>query len=97
MSKPQLLAFRALANPARYEIVEALARDVREHPCQGFIATLGVTPPAVSNHLRMLEEARLVSLHRRGTQLYVSLAPTDVAYQMAAVIRGNSRASIEPE
>ena len=91
MSKPQLLAFRALANPARYEIVETLAQDGREHPCQEFITQLGVTPPAVSNHLRMLEKARLVSLHRRGTQLYVSLAPTDVAYQMAAVIRGSSR------
>ncbi|HJN91656.1 MAG TPA: metalloregulator ArsR/SmtB family transcription factor [Dehalococcoidia bacterium] len=91
MSKPQLLAFRALANPARYEIVETLTQDGLEHPCQEFIARLGVTPPAVSNHLRMLEEARLISLRRSGTQLYVSLATTDVAYQTAAMIRGNSR------
>ncbi len=91
-----MLAFRALANSSRYQIVEILARDGREHPCQEFISLLGVTPPAVSNHLRLLEEARLVSLDRRGTQLYVSLAPTDVAYQMAAVIRAGGPAPLSP-
>ena len=87
----QLLAFKALANPARYRIVETLARDRREHPCREFIDDLGVTPPAVSNHLRLLERARIVEVQRRGTQIYVSLAATDVAYQMAAFIRSSPR------
>lgn len=90
VSKPQLAAFKALANAARYEILETLARDGREHSCQELIGRLGVTPPAVSNHLRTLERAGLVTVERRGAQLYVSLAPTDVAYQMAAVVRATS-------
>ncbi len=84
---PQLRAFKALANDARFRILQTIAADGREHTCQELIATLGMTPPAASNHLRILQDADLITTQRRGTQIYVSLAPSDLAYQMAAVVR----------
>ncbi len=82
----QQAAFKALANNARYRIVAILAADGGAHGCRELIGLLGVTPPAVSNHLRVLESAGLVQTERRGTQVYVSLAATDLAYQMAAIV-----------
>ena len=84
---PQLLAFKALANDARFRILQTIAADGREHTCQELIAALDMTPPAASNHLRILQQADLITTRRRGTQIYVSLAPSDLAYQMAAVVR----------
>jgi ArsR family transcriptional regulator len=84
------VAIKAIANDARYRIVATLAQDGAAHGCQELIALLGVTPPAVSNHLRVLESAGLVQTQRRGSQVYVSLARSDVAYQMAAFVRAPS-------
>ena len=83
----QQVAIKALANDARYHIVARLASDGAPHGCQELIRLLGVTPPAVSNHLRVLESAGLVETERLGTQVYASLAHTDLAYQMAAIVR----------
>lgn len=83
----QQRAIKALANDARYRIVARLASDGSAHGCQELIRLLGVTPPAVSNHLRVLESAGLVQTARLGTQVYASLAHTDLAYQMAAIVR----------
>ena len=80
-------AIKALANDARYRIVAQLAADGAPHGCQELIRLLEVTPPAVSNHLRVLETAGLVRTERRGAQVYASLAHTDLAYQMAAIVR----------
>ncbi len=82
----QLQVFKALANEARYSILQTVARDGQEHTCQEFIQTLGITPPAVSNHLRILEQAGLITTERRGGHLHVWLAPGDLAYQMAALV-----------
>ena len=84
----QQIAIRALANDARYRIVARLAVDGAPHGCRELIRLLGVTPPAVSNHLRVLERAGLVQTERRGARVYASLARTDLAYQMAAIVRG---------
>lgn len=86
-------AFKALSNEARFEILQTLAEDGAAHSCQEFIANLGITPPAVSNHVQVLEGAELIRTEKRGTQLYVSLAPTDLAYRMAALVRSEPRNS----
>lgn len=89
-----LVAFKALANDARFEMLRILAEDGAAHRCQEFIAILGITAPAVSNHVRVLESAALIRTERRGAQLYVSLAPTDLAYQMAALVRTEPKNSL---
>lgn len=64
--------FHGLANPVRREILLRLA---------GGSLTVGdlaepfdITAPAISRHLRILEEAGLVTRRRRGRQHVVSLA-----------------------
>ena len=87
VDRRRLNAFRALSSEARYEIIRTLAGDRSAHACRELIDQLGITPPAVSSHLRVLEHADLIRVERRRGQVYVSLATSDLAYQMAAIVR----------
>ena len=59
---------RAIADPTRREIL-ALVRD-RELPASEIAARFPISRPAVSQHLRTLQEAGLVSMRREGTRRY---------------------------
>jgi DNA-binding transcriptional ArsR family regulator len=61
-------ALAALADPTRRSIYERLRR--REHAVGELARSLGVTQPAVSQHLRVLRKARLVRERRAGTRHY---------------------------
>jgi DNA-binding transcriptional ArsR family regulator len=63
----------ALADPPRRHILESL----RERPRSvGELAEgLPVSRPAVSQHLRVLETARLVNVEPRGTRRVYSITP----------------------
>lgn len=65
--------FAALAHPVRRAIVEQLARG----PATVGAATAGldVTKPAVTKHLRVLEEADLVARDVRGRTHVLRLQP----------------------
>jgi DNA-binding transcriptional ArsR family regulator len=65
-------AFGALANPVRRGIVERLARG----PATVAVAAdgLGVSKPAISRHLRVLEDAGLIRRQVRGRTHRLSLA-----------------------
>ena len=65
--------FQALSDPARQDIILLLAErealtvnEITEH------ATL--SRPAISHHLKVLRDNRLVSIEQTGTQRYYSLA-----------------------
>lgn len=49
---------RALADPARRAVIDLLSRSPRR--AGELAAALGLAPPAVSRHLRVLRRARLV-------------------------------------
>ena len=67
------LAFAALAEPMRQAIVERLAE--RPMAVGELAAGLPVTRPAVSQHLKVLKEARLVRDEARGTRRIYSVDP----------------------
>ena len=67
------LAFAALAEPMRQTIVERLAE--RPMAVGELAAGLPVTRPAVSQHLKVLKEARLVRDEARGTRRIYSIDP----------------------
>lgn len=69
-------AFTALADPTRRLVFERL----RRRPLSvGKLATgLAVTRPAVSQHLRVLKDAGLVRLERKGTHHIYSIDPRGV-------------------
>ncbi len=65
--------FAALAEPMRTRIVEELAR--RPMAVGELAALLPVTRPAVSQHLRVLKDARLVRDEPQGTRRIYHIDP----------------------
>ncbi|MGZ4110081.1 MAG: ArsR/SmtB family transcription factor [Actinomycetota bacterium] len=68
---------KALGHPVRLGIAMALAREPGTCACD-FADVFGVSQPTVSEHLRVLREAGLVTTRRRGTQICYSLDPSAV-------------------
>ncbi|MGE7413271.1 ArsR/SmtB family transcription factor [Methylobacterium tarhaniae] len=60
------LAIAALGDPTRRQIYERLARG--PSPVGELASTMAVTRPAVSQHLRILKEAGLVTETAQGTR-----------------------------
>src|SRR5678816_2250725 len=70
-------AMRALAEPTRREILR-LVRD-EEHTAGDIAHAFPVSRPAVSQHLRVLEEADLVTVRRDGTRRWYRARPEGLA------------------
>ena len=69
--------FEAVAQPKRREILRLLARDELS---AGTIAShFSVTQPAISQHLRVLKDAGLVSERREGARRLYSVRPEGLA------------------
>ena len=67
------LAFAALAEPMRVAIVERLAE--RPMAVGELAGHLPVSRPAVSQHLKVLKEARFVRDHAEGTRRIYAIDP----------------------
>ena len=76
--------FRALADPARVRIVNALATSVEPVCACEFEPALGLSQPTVSHHLRKLTDAGLLEREQRGKWAYFSLK-RDAVEKLAAV------------
>src|SRR3954452_176845 len=70
-------AFTALADPTRREIFERVA--VRPRAVGELAEDLPVSRPAVSQHLRVLSDAGLVSARADGTRRIYELDPQGLA------------------
>ena len=71
MSDRLTLTFRALADPTRRRILERLQRG--EATVQELADPLPISQPAVSKHLKVLEEAGLVERRNVAQKRYASL------------------------
>lgn len=85
-------ALQALAEPRRREILE-LVRD-RELAVGQIAAQFDVTRPAISQHLRVLKDAGLVTDRREGTRRYYRAVPEGLA-ELRAFIEGFWDARLE--
>ena len=66
---------KALADPARLQIMSAL-RDAEQPICVcDFTAALGLSQPTISHHMGRLREAGLVKVTRKGVWAFYELAP----------------------
>jgi len=70
------LAFTALGDPTRRLILERLAK--RPMPVGKLAAGLAVTRPAVSQHLKVLSGAGLVSHAQQGTRRVYRIDPRGI-------------------
>jgi DNA-binding transcriptional ArsR family regulator len=77
---------KALGHPVRLGIAQRLAVELETCACD-FGDLFSISQPAVSQHLKVLREAGLVTTRKRGTQIYYSLDPAAVR-ELDAVIRG---------
>ena len=66
--------FKALADPTRRALFERLARD-GEQTVHALTDRAGVSQPAVSKHLRILKDAKLVRDRREGRETHFSARP----------------------
>lgn len=72
-----MLAFAALADPTRRRIVEMLAAS--ELPAGEIARRFDMTAPAVSQHLKLLRAAGLVSVRRDAQRRIYALDPAGLA------------------
>ena len=77
--------FKSLASEVRLEILSLLS----EHPlCVNALASeLDVSQPAVSQHLRVLENVRLIKGKKMGNMVHYSLIPENFAESSAFIAR----------
>ncbi len=73
------LVFRALENPARRTLLKRIGK--KRCPVGELAKPLGISLPAVSRHLKILEEARLIRRHKVARCYYfeINLAPLQEA------------------
>ena len=67
-------AFKALADPTRVAIVNRLSTASAVCVCD-LTAAVGLSQPTISHHLRILRDAGLIDVERRGTWAYYRLVP----------------------
>lgn len=74
---PLEVALKAIAEPRRREILR-LVQDV-ELSSGEIAARFSVTHPAISQHLRVLSDAGLVTVRRQGTRRLYRMRPEGLA------------------
>ncbi|HLU55520.1 MAG TPA: metalloregulator ArsR/SmtB family transcription factor [Pseudonocardia sp.] len=72
-SSPADRVFSALANPTRRDVLDLLLEGPR--PVQDIADRFDMTRPSVSEHLKVLREAGLVSETRQGRQRLYAVEP----------------------
>jgi DNA-binding transcriptional ArsR family regulator len=77
--------FTALAEPTRRRIVELLGGG--ERAAGEITAQFAASPPAISQHLKVLREARLVRVRPEGQRRIYSLEPSGWAELDVWVLR----------
>src|SRR5438874_1130288 len=77
--------FKALADPARVRIVNALATSVEPVCACEFEPALGLSQPTVSHHLKKLTDAGLLEREQRGKWAYFSIS-SEAAARLAGLV-----------
>ena len=75
--------FRALADPTRVAIVNRLSKTDEVCVCD-LTDAFALSQPTISHHLRILREARLIDVERRGTWAFYRLVPETIGALHAA-------------
>jgi DNA-binding transcriptional ArsR family regulator len=75
-SAPDRSVFRAIADPTRRAILDRLRAGPA--PVNELASAFAQSRPAISKHLRMLREARIVSEQRQGRERLYRLEPREL-------------------
>lgn len=72
-----MLSFQALADPTRFQIIEMLAKNGRL-PASKISKRFPISPPAISQHLKVLKQANLVHVEVNAQQRIYTLNPDGI-------------------
>ena len=75
---------KALADATRLKIFEAISASGHMN-CGEIVSMRGVTPATVSHHLKILNEAGLISCRREGQFVYSEAVPQRIAAYASAL------------
>jgi DNA-binding transcriptional ArsR family regulator len=75
--EPRPALFAAIAHPMRRQILDLLAEEDR--PVNAIASNFQVSRPAISQHLRILLDAGLVTEQRHGRERRYRLVPEELA------------------
>jgi ArsR family transcriptional regulator len=83
--------FKALADPHRFEIFRLIAvQDAPLCACD-IVDRFDLTQPTISHHLKVLREAGLISVSRRGVWAYFAAEPRGMALLRGALSDAGTR------
>jgi ArsR family transcriptional regulator len=77
---------RALSDPIRVQLVDVLRKHAGKVCVCELIPLFDVSQPTVSHHLKVLREAGLVDVERRGLWAYYYVTP-DAAKELSTWLR----------
>jgi ArsR family transcriptional regulator, arsenate/arsenite/antimonite-responsive transcriptional repressor len=85
-------ALRVLADPARLRLLSLIGSHPNGEVCVcDLTASLGLSQPTVSHHLKVLADAGLVGREQRGRWVYYWLLPEPIELLRAALTRPELR------
>jgi ArsR family transcriptional regulator, arsenate/arsenite/antimonite-responsive transcriptional repressor len=90
---------KALSDPNRFELLELVARSERPLGCTQARATLPISAATLSHHIKELESAGLIRVHREGKFAFLVLCPgvlQSLAQILAALEQPSGPASAPP-
>ena len=68
--------FQAIADPVRRDIIQLLATE--ERTVNAVAREFDISRPAISKHLKILEECGLVTIKKRGRQRHCQIQPNNL-------------------
>ena len=77
--------FKALGDPTRYEILRLISGQPQEICVCDITNRFDVSQPTISHHLKILREAGLITVARRGVWAYYAVDPRGVERLQSAV------------
>lgn len=66
---------KALADPKRFELLEAIARSQCPLGCTAAHEALSIAPATLSHHIKELQTSGLIDVRREGKFAYLSIKP----------------------
>jgi DNA-binding transcriptional ArsR family regulator len=72
-------AFKALADPTRLDVFRLIAAQEAPLCACDVVDVFDVTQPTISHHLKVLREAGLITVSRRGVWAYYAVDPRGLA------------------
>lgn len=85
---------RVLSAPVRLAIITRLAEG--SAPVHALTEVLGLSQPLVSQHLRVLRAARLITVTAHGRERVYALADEHVGHIVADAVRHSSEEELSP-